>query len=360
MFRSEKGMFFNFAQPPGSMNSPLIYFLPAILALGGITSYEDIKEGKIKNKYTVAAVCLGITIHLLLFVFGIFNTNYTYRFFLFFLAAVILGILLWHWGFWSAGDAKLYLAFFSLIPLTTYKNNTANIPVFEILINTILPLFVYFTVKTLLRSSAAQKLAAVKKALNAKKLLVSLIAVFSLGWLSQLLFGYFSIDSNYIYNIIIIIVLFKALQKLFEEQTILLLALISLIRLFLQKDFIMRQSFVLSFFITLAGYIIIFSVITELGNCFRKTKKVGDLELGDKLSETDIIFFRKKGLIFSKTGLNREDLKNIRHCVKTSFIRQKEFDVYETIPFAPFLFMGCLATIISEGSFFILLKSLFH
>lgn len=359
MFRSKKGMFFNFRQPLRGMDGLLIYFLPTVLALGSITSYEDIKEGNIRNKYITAAVCLSTIIHLLLFIFGILSTKYIYNFFLFFLVAGILGILLWHEGFWSAGDAKLYLAFFSLIPLTTYKNNTANIPVFEILINTILPLFLYFAVKTLIKSSAAQKIAAVKNVLNAKKLLVSLLAVFSLGWLSQLLFGYLNIETNYIYNIILIIILFKALQKLFEEQTIILLVFVSLMRLFLQKEYVMGQEFVLGFLVTLAGYIIIFSVIVELGNCFKKLKRFNELKEGDKLVEKDLLFFKTKGVVFEKTGLSGKDLKNIKSCVKKGFIKQREFSVYETIPFAPFLFLGCLTTIISQGSFFMLLKSLF-
>ncbi|HII72027.1 TPA: hypothetical protein HA265_04700, partial [Candidatus Woesearchaeota archaeon] len=84
------------------------YFLPTIIALGSITSYEDHKEGMIRNRYIVGAGVLGVLTYAFLALFGIASWAdlgwQTVRA----LVALLIGFLIWQINWWSAGDAKLY------------------------------------------------------------------------------------------------------------------------------------------------------------------------------------------------------------------------------------------------------------
>ena len=53
-----------------------LIFLPIILFLGIVTSYEDWKEGKIRNKWLLIAFGLGIVANVVLYSNGIITMNY--------------------------------------------------------------------------------------------------------------------------------------------------------------------------------------------------------------------------------------------------------------------------------------------
>src|SRR3989338_10399892 len=100
----------------------LYLFLPAIIALGLITSYEDVRCGKIRNKWllislTYFAIALVITL--------VLNAS-SWKGYLLVTAtnaliSLVAGFLLWNYGIWSAGDAKLFFVFNLLMPIRAYK-----------------------------------------------------------------------------------------------------------------------------------------------------------------------------------------------------------------------------------------------
>ncbi|MGM5483194.1 MAG: hypothetical protein ACQESF_07045, partial [Nanobdellota archaeon] len=116
----------------------LLWFqLPMILLLGVVTSYTDIKFGKIRNKWILIALAYGTAIY-----FGAFLLHHLtasslkltlivdgkeeiYSFFLQtlsnFLVSLLVGVLLWLYRMLSAADAKLYIAFSLLTPVTVYS-----------------------------------------------------------------------------------------------------------------------------------------------------------------------------------------------------------------------------------------------
>ena len=341
------------------MDSLIIYFLPAILALGIITSWEDVKEGKIRNKYIAAAILFSIATHTILILAKLIPAQYALTAFLNLLGALIFAIIIWSAGLWKPGDAKLYAAYITLIPLTIYRHSTANIPIFEILINTITPLFIYLMITLLLKTQTKQKWKALKNAFNVKRIGLTVLAVFSIGWLIQMLFGYLGIVQNYIYNLLAIIILFKIMEKVFKEQTTPLLAITAITRIALQTDYVLRYSFLLEFVVTVAVFVLVVTAISELGESFTKKKHLDELEEGDLLSTKYMIDLKKKGLSLDKTtGLTKDNLKNIKHASKINIIKYTSFTVYQTIPFAPFLFAGSIITILSEGSVFVFIKTI--
>jgi len=113
----------------------IFYFLPAIILLGILTSYEDIKERKIRNKYVVTALVLAIAINAVLYFGNIIVLNQILDQLIVILFSLVIGIVLWLMQMWSAGDAKLYIAFVALIPSHIYQVTSTQIPTGDLLIN---------------------------------------------------------------------------------------------------------------------------------------------------------------------------------------------------------------------------------
>jgi len=83
------------------------YLIAGIIALGLVTSYEDITIGKIRNVWTFGAVIYAFLMHILV----TYTTQHTYKELLALtseFAAVILlsaavGFALWNWGYGRQG-----------------------------------------------------------------------------------------------------------------------------------------------------------------------------------------------------------------------------------------------------------------
>jgi len=151
-----------------------IIFLPFVIFLGLITTYEDIRYGKVRNKWILLGLFwgLGIILFFLLwyfiaspvtrfFYFEIINQPadspapvftvsliYLSRVFLNAVIALIIAFLMWRGGGWAAGDAKLFFIYSLLIPLGYYwKSYLPLFPSFSLLINIFIPIFIYLLIK---------------------------------------------------------------------------------------------------------------------------------------------------------------------------------------------------------------------
>ena len=195
----------------------LYLFLPAILLLGAVVSYEDIKIGKIRNKWVVLGALVALLLWLGLYLFKVVSLNYVMLVFVYSLAALGIGFFIWFIGLWSAGDAKLYFAFSLLIPLSSYRYSE-GFPFITLLANIILPIFVFLVVKILIKSSWNQKLIVVKGILRPKRLGGFVLVIFSLVWISGYLFHLINIRPNYVFNIIAIMGLNKLLGELLKYK----------------------------------------------------------------------------------------------------------------------------------------------
>lgn len=118
------------------MQNSLLLFL-AIIFIGIITSYEDIKTGKIRNKWIVLGLIIGLLLNIKYIVFervgfGIIFLNL--------FISVLVAYFLWTFKLWSAGDGKLFIVYALLIPIMRYKVAYFKyFPSFSLLINIFLP-----------------------------------------------------------------------------------------------------------------------------------------------------------------------------------------------------------------------------
>ena len=191
--------------------------LPAIIILGILTSIDDIKHSKIRNKYVLfsiiySLVTLFVTI-LFIYIRGEkISIGYISLFFSNLLLALVFGFIVWISGLWSAGDAKLFLSFSALIPLTIYKWGTIGIfPSYIILINTFTPLFIYYFVKLFFKIKFKILISEIRMAINPKQLFNLLIFFLGFSWIIQIIIKFIGLDSNYIIRLAALIFIFFTL-----------------------------------------------------------------------------------------------------------------------------------------------------
>jgi hypothetical protein len=110
-------------------------FLPVLVFIGLVTSYQDFCYGKIRNKWIIFGATWGIGIWLLLLGWSqlahvlsqAYSMNFAYIMPSYVLKvainssiSLVVGYLLWYFDLWSAGDAKLFFVISLLLPLKYY------------------------------------------------------------------------------------------------------------------------------------------------------------------------------------------------------------------------------------------------
>jgi len=356
----------------------LYFFLPAIIALGIITSYEDLKYGKIKNKYILGALIYSFFVNLGLIIFlkartGVINYPYLTELSISIILSLILGFFLWYNKFWTSGDAKLYFAYSALMPLSAYGFGYIKyMPNLTILINTFIPLAIFYFFKIFFRTSYKEKRQTIGNLLKIKSFFTYIFTIFIIMWLPRLLLS-FGIKISFVEIMVIAILFSSFLNKLFKKNIIVILAIISIIRLILDKSvytFQFLKQFIL-FSLILVGFRTFF---LELGkNVFSEKKRIKDLEKGmilvdrvykennkykkedDKITISEKIqkgmkkidyYFKQNG-----NGLSYEDVKHIKRLYAEKKLSFSSIRVNKTTPFAHYMFIGILITLIFKGSF---------
>lgn len=135
-----------------------LFFLLPLFLVGGMASYSDIKYGKIKNRHILFGLVYILGLYLFLFVYGWSflrqSANLTYLGELLANAtiAIIFGYILWYFNLWAAGDAKLFLLYALLVPLEIYgKDYISFFPSASLLIDTFFLICLFFLVTILIK-----------------------------------------------------------------------------------------------------------------------------------------------------------------------------------------------------------------
>ena len=288
--------------------------------------------------------------------------------FIYSLIALAIGAIMWHFKLWHAGDAKLFAVFVFLCPISIYQNTTTQLPFLEIGFNTLIPICFYLLFILLKNSTTKKKLTALKETLNPKNLGTAIIVIFSISWFNIYIFQWTKIEPNIITNILLIILILNILKLIFEEQTIYLLILISIIRVFLNTDYFTTKTFIFSFVILICIYLVILGFLKRLAEDFSKRVNINKLKKGMVLAEgilkggikAPIKKIKNAQYIVTKdTPLSQQDINKIKTWHGNGRLHFNTIKINKTIPLAPSLFAGVLMTIISSGNFLMFLAKLF-
>lgn len=381
----------------------IIYFLPMIFFLGIITSYEDIKFGKIRNKWIIFAIIYGILIHLYLFNFDLYRTEIRY-FYLYEILRIILtlllGFFLWYFKIWSAGDSKLFIAYFFLIPTITIEYNTFGIyPYLVVLFNTffiglIYLLFEFFKNIKKKRLKIFSFKRFFSEIFSIYKLPSHIIFLFSFMWIASLIMQNIPIKQTYMVfvNFFFSFLIFMIFYK--KKFTFYVSMIIAIFRFFLDESiYSLHFLYKFIFFVLIWRFFFSFIynpyIISVFREFFSEKIKINKLKKGMVLNhliyETDmkeiIDKFKDKGYEYGKIkkkyyflipkpfiqlykeyshldeepeGLENRDIKRIQHIFKNT----KEVLVSITMPFSLLFFFTVLISIIFKGNLLILLVNL--
>ncbi|MFC1728437.1 A24 family peptidase C-terminal domain-containing protein [Nanoarchaeota archaeon] len=340
-------------------------FLPLIIALGLYTSYEDIKEGKIRNFHILTAVVLAALTWYFLFVLQLAGASEIGRTFLYGLYGFLIGFFIWLVGLWSAGDAKLFAAFAFLIPASAYK--WIGFPLTKLIINTILPIFVVLIFILLIKSSWKEKKQVMKNLSDYKLILTLLLTIFSLSWIVVYILNFIHIYQNFIFNVLGIFALIWILRKYIPKYINYVLISLALLRIVFNFDSIMQILFWKEFLFLTLAYVLLWIVFNNLGFIFF-SKNVNIYHLKEGMIPAELIIkikedYEKKnvsdyGLAQFKTkikdsvyeptitGLTKKDIERVRALFQKKRFHFDNLRIQQTMPFAPFMFLGAIITVL--------------
>lgn len=351
----------------------LYYFLPGILILGIITSFTDIKYGKIRNRLIIFALAYGMIVNFLLISYTLSQGNLRFEYISELTTNILFGLgvgfSFWLSKIWTAGDGKLFFSYSVLMPLTVYQNGYIRwIPSAILLINVFVPMFFYFAVSSIFKSSWDIKKIIIKEIY--KKYLMNLFfSLFVIHWVLNLFTSAIKLNSIFL-KAIILAFIYSIIRKRYKNKTIkkqkvkfiAAILLIFVARLIFDSS-IYTSNYWIEFF-SFFFFLILLSGIKNLSvEAFSRNIAIKNLKPGMILAESII----KKGSKYQKEkftasnkdenfieeqaeGITSEDIKKIQ---KTGI---KNIKVKQTIPFAPFLFFGVLLTIIAKGNILILVR----
>ncbi len=338
--------------------------LAFLIPFGIITSYHDIRYGKIRNKHILVALLYGIFINLA------YTFNLSYLGFVAVNATIALSVsfLAWYFTFCTAGDSKLFFAYSFLVPLGIYEYGFIEyFPSATIIINTLLLAFIYFFMKLMYITDMSEKKEIIKKTINPKSILDISIFIFGLYWGVSSIMTVFGYSGGFIVPILIIALICHYGQKLGADIFKLAIVL-SILHIFFNFPELLSMFFWLNFFIYIIFLTFLLKFIPEFGYfMFSKETKISELKERMMLIEAIVkkgskyvkvplsktVDVKKCSIVdYKASGLTNDDINKLKHLKKSKKLDFDTILIQQTIPFAPLIFIGVLLTILMDGNIY--------
>jgi len=374
----------------------MIALLPAIFLIGVITSYQDFKFGKIKNKwillglfYSLVVYCLFASFYIL---YGQLNSSYLFNLMINLFFAVLTGFLFWCMKLWASGDGKLFIVYSALVPLSAYSLSPQKwFPSVDLLINIFILafVFIFFNMLFKVRLKTLKKIsfASLKKSFEVNQLFFGAINLFVFFWIVELFLSLVNLDNNLL-KIGLPMILFLFLPKKFEGKTKYFFLVLVFLRLILDQSVYSLDFFKNFLFLFLVVFLIRGFLETGVNNLgqevFSQEIKINQLKSGMILSKiivkkdkgelaslksenVEVVYYKKnyyaqqpKSLLNlgdfigeEPEGLTKEQIKLIKE------MGFKRVSVSKTISFAILMFGGVLLTLFFKGNFLSFLMGVF-
>lgn len=355
-----------------------LLFLAAIIYLGLKTSYTDIRHGTIKNKHILFALAYAACAYLLLiFIFFLNGVDVRLGYFNDLLVngviSLVLGLILWNFNGWSAGDAKLFFAYALLMPLGYYSNGYIKyFPSLMLLVNTFVPFFALFFFRAVFLTGINTKKEVIKE-IKIKEFFTLFLNIFWMVWVQRLIGLVLKIKLDFLVSMIIIFFLVIIFQKILKERLWMLSLGLAILRIFLDYRYLLTYSSLKEICLFL---FVIFVVLYSMKFSSRHfTKSVSILKLKEGMILAERIFRERgrrkytKGEIININAkqskkmdlenpdgtLTKKDIARLQSLYKNKQLDFSMISIQQLLPFAPFMFFGVLLTLLSKGNFLILI-----
>ncbi len=391
-----------------------ILFLPFVIFLGLITTYEDIRYGKVRNKWILLGLFWGLGI-ILFFLIWYFVASpvthffhfeildqpansptpvltvslvYLSRVFLNAVIALIIAFLMWRGGAWAAGDAKLFFVYALLIPLGYYwKSYLPLFPSFSLLVNIFIPIFIYLLIKAFFYflkfiylkiskkeiSREKKKKPDVKKAIKDKiksmgtilLAFVTIVLIFTV--FQEPIKKYFSVDiASFQMFVFAAFVIFRRIASDFLKKPIVLKVITSILIIVLIYGFITSptatwQSLKKTVQIMII-FMIVFTIFTSLIDFHISrtgTREIETRNLKPKMNldesvinqiKNDKKFFKEHLSQIYPEGLTRSQAESVKKWLLEK--KDEKIKICKPFPFVLWMFIGVIITLILKSSLF--------
>ncbi|MFW6024800.1 MAG: prepilin peptidase [Candidatus Woesearchaeota archaeon] len=360
------------------------FFYPQIILLLIFSTITDLKEKKIYNLFIYTSLIFSLIINVIFLIFGSeFYSFYYTEYFISFLISSIIVIVFWKIRFLSAGDSKLFIALFSLMPPSIFVyNHVNNFYHLSLLFNVLLISFIYLFPDVVKKTTFKNLKKYLKGIFDPKFLLYASLFVYSISYFSQFIRKLLLIEqSNFFIDIFFLILLFLTLRKIFGKYFFKLVIGFSLFRFFiLDFDQVFSFSYWSYFIILIFIFVVLRFIIIYLSyEVFTKEEKISDLKPGMVLAErikinkednevnivksqdfklTLLNIFEEDFLKGYKSfekeigyegKLNDESIKNIKYLKNNGKLKYSTFKVFEQMPFGHIMLISTLLSLIFEG-----------
>ena len=293
------------------------------------------------------------------------------------IVALIFGFFIWSAGFWSQGDAKLFLGYSLLLPVFTYQHGYIPFfPSLAILINTFIPTAIFYFINSFRHIKKRDLKTKVKQIFSPSNLMNLIFFAFSFSFIFDLILTHFNLKLDLILKMIILLILFEILSKISSGTRQKLFAILSILIIAFFFNSVFTASF-LSQFLLNVMLILVSNFLLSTTEIYSQSVRIMNLKAGMLLSEPLIItnngaekrevslrsilssFYSIKGAVENiKTKLTEEDVKQLQKLENEKRLKFAEIKITKTVPFAPFMFFGVLLTYLLQGSilYYILVK----
>ncbi|MFH1671260.1 MAG: hypothetical protein ABH889_00580 [Candidatus Portnoybacteria bacterium] len=387
-----------------------ILFLPVLFFIGVITTYEDFRFGKVRNKWILLSLSwgLGILVFFLIWYFiapsithffspdaPVFTVNPSYilRVLLNAALSLIIAFLMWRGGAWAAGDAKLFFIYALLLPLGYYQNSYLPVfPSFALMINIFIPVFLYLLLRSILfygkflytkffqpqlkkEKSLKEKEEARKKRKKAVierlKAMGVLVIVFVnifliFNFLQEPINKYFSFNISSFQAFVFagIIIFRRVFSDLFKNPIVIKSSIVLLILILAYGSFVSFSSTWILFLKMIRLMLIFMAAFTLLASLIdfyvsrtgTRRIKVSDLKPKMNLEESVLNQIKKDKECQEKIGLIRPDGLSVEQVRLTREWLEKnkteEITIYKPFPFVLWMLVGVMVTIVLKSSVF--------
>ena len=362
----------------------VLYLIP-ILAFGLISTYWDIKKGIIRNKLILAMLITAVIIHVSSILLSPSLFNLLPSFILNVGFSIFVGFLLWVISIWPAGDAKLFIAYSSLIPLGLFGNSGSPYVSFEFLINTFVPIFLAMFIFLLVKSKPSEIKKSLKFTFNPYNMFMVFVVVVGFLWFIIKAVSSLGIVMNYFIIIIILFIIMEIFNKIVPVNMEYAYVFLVILRLILDYRSVFTLGYLYELISIIFAFVIIRYFVIDLGfHGFTVLKKIKDLKpgmcLAEGITESDekSVNYEKRRMSFfslpqalmekrrikfihsvSFDGLTKEDVKKIKKLRKDGKIPFDDIMVHVSTPFAVFLFIGIILTILLQTNFVTYLKGIY-